>query len=130
MTKRINNISGWVLTLLLGLLFALSSFLKLSYNPTALAQASSMGFDAQTYWYIGLIELTALVLFLIPKTGLFGSLLLIAYMGGAIATHLQHSQSIFVAVVVQALVWVSLALRYPDFLQQLLPAARKQIKQQ
>ena len=130
MTKRTNKISGWVLTILLGLLFALSAFLKLSYNPTALAQASSMGFDAQTYWYIGVIELIALTLFLIPRTGILGSLLLIAYMGGAIASHLQHSQSIVLAVTVQVLVWVSLALRYPDFLQQLLPAARKLIKQQ
>lgn len=130
MSKKINKIAGLVLTVLLGLLFAMSAFMKLSYNETALAQAASIGFDAHTYWVIGVIELVALVLFLIPRTGILGSLLLIAYMGGAIATHLQHQQSIVMAVGVQVLVWIAFVLRYPQVLQFVFPTAQKLVKQQ
>lgn len=130
MPKKINKIAGWVLTILLGLLFALSAFMKLSQNEAAIAQAATIGFDANTYRLIGVVELVALVLFLIPRTGILGSLLLIAYMGGAIATHLQHSQPIIMAVSVQVLVWIAFVLRYPAILQQLFPAAQRLIKQQ
>ena len=130
MPKKINKIAGWVLTTILGLLFAFSAFLKLSENETAIAQAATIGFDAGTYRIIGIIEIAALVLFLIPRTGIVGSLLLIAYMGGAIATHLQHQQPIAMAVTVQILVWIAFILRYPAVLQQLFPAAQNLIKQQ
>ncbi len=89
-----------------------------------------MGFNANVYQIIGIIELVALVLFLIPRTGILGSLLLIAYMGGAIATHLQHQQPIFMAVAVQVLVWIAFLLRYPTVVQQVLPVAHRSVKQQ
>ncbi len=130
MPKKINKIAGWVLTILLGLLFAISAFMKLTQNEAAITQAASMGFDANTYRLIGIVELTALVLFLIPRTGILGSLLLIAYMGGAIATHLQHSQPIVMAVSVQALVWIAFVLRYPTVFQQLFPAVQRLNKQE
>lgn len=130
MPKKINKIAGWVLTISLGLLFAISAFMKLSKNEAALAQAAAIGFDANTYFFIGLVELAALILFLIPRTGIVGSMLLIAYMGGAIATHLQHQQSIMMAVSVQVLVWIAFVLRYPTFFQTLFPMTQRVIKQQ
>jgi uncharacterized membrane protein YphA (DoxX/SURF4 family) len=129
MPKKINKIAGLVLTISLGLLFAISAFMKLSKNEAALAQAATIGFDANTYFFIGLIELAALILFLIPRTGIVGSMLLIAYMGGAIATHLQHQQSIMMAVSVQVLVWTAFVLRYPTFFQTLFPMTQRVIKQ-
>lgn len=130
MPKKINKIAGWVLTILLGLLFAFSAFLKLSQNEAAIVQAAAMGFDATTYRMIGVVELVALILFLIPRTGILGSLLLIAYMGGAIASHLQHQQPIIMAVTVQVLVWIAFILRYPAVLQQLFPAVKNLVKQE
>ena len=128
MPKKINKIAGWIITILLGLLFALSAFLKLSQNETALTQAASMGFDASTYQLIGVIELLSLILFVIPRTGILGSMLLIAYMGGAIASHLQHQQSVIMAVTVQVLVWIAFVLRYPTFFQRLFPPVQRLIK--
>ncbi len=37
MPKKISKIIGWVLAIILGLLFAFSAFLKLSQNETAVA---------------------------------------------------------------------------------------------
>lgn len=122
MIQKIARISGWGLTILLALLFAMSAFMKLSHNEEAVAQAASIGIDATTYQLIGVVEAVALLLFLVPRTGLVGALLLIAYMGGAIATHVQHQQPLFLAVAVQVLVWVAVALRFPEVLQRSIPS--------
>jgi hypothetical protein len=88
-----------------------------------LEQAKEIGFNPQTYLAIGTVELVSLVLFIIPRTGLLGSLLLISYMGGAIVTHLIHQQSIAMAVGVQVLLWVTIAIRFPEVRQRLLASS-------
>ncbi len=128
MSQKTIRITGWILSILLASLFAMSAFMKLTQNESALAQATSMGFDADTYQIIGIVELAALLLFLIPRTGVLGGLLLIAYMGGAIATHLQHQQPVVMAIAVQVLLWIALVLRYPALLSMLIPSAQKFIK--
>jgi len=126
MSTKAIKISGWALVGVLTFLFGFSAFLKLTHNPAALAQAASMGFDSGTFWLIGLIELVCLVLFLMPRTAFLGSLLLIAYMGGAIATHLQHQQPVFIAVVVETLIWVSLFLRFPILVREVLSFTKRE----
>lgn len=125
MTQKIIKSSGWVLTIILALLFSFSAFLKLSQDEAALAQAASVGLDPGTYQFIGLVEIILVVLFVIPRTGVLGALLLIAYMGGAIVTHLEHQQPIFVALVVQILVWITVALRFPETTQRLFSGTIK-----
>lgn len=83
-----------------------------------------MGIDANTYRLIGLVEILALLLFIVPRTGVMGSLLLIAYMGGAIVTHLQHQQPVGMAITIQALVWITAVVRFPELRQRLFPASQ------
>lgn len=118
MSKKAINITGWALTIVLALLFTMSAFMKLTQNETALAQASSFGIDATTYQFIGIIEIISLILFIIPRTGILGSMLLVAYLGGAIVTHLQHQEPIAVAVVIQILLWVTAFIRFPELKQR------------
>lgn len=119
MSQKTTGRIGLGLSILLAALFALSAFLKLTQQEAAVAQAASVGIDAGTYQLIGVIELIALLLFVVPRTGVLGALLLIAYMGGAIVTHLQHQQPIVMAVVIQAMVWIAAALRFPELRQRL-----------
>lgn len=114
------RITGWVLTVVLALLFTMSAFMKLSQGEEALKQGEAIGLTGNTSFIIGLVELGSLILFLIPRTGLLGGLLLIAYMGGAIATHLEHQQPIIIAVAVQVVVWIAVALRYPVLVQSVM----------
>ncbi|HLT88914.1 MAG TPA: DoxX family protein [Sphingobacterium sp.] len=126
MSQKTIKITGWTLTIILGLLFTMSAFMKLTQNETALAQASSFGIDTTTYQFIGIIEVISLLLFLIPRTGILGTLLLVAYMGGAIVTHLQHQQPIAVAVIVQILLWVTAFIRFPELKQRLFSTQKMQ----
>lgn len=101
-------------------LFLMSAFMKTTMNDTALVQASSFGIDARIYRLIGILETVSLVLFLIPRTWGVGTLLLAAYMGGAIVTHLQHQQPIMMAVTVQILLWITAFLRFLELKMRLL----------
>lgn len=120
MSQKTIKIMGWVLSILLALLFTMSAFMKLTQNETAVTQASAVGIDAATYQIIGIIEIVSLILFLIPRTGVLGTLLLVAYMGGAIVTHLEHQQPIGMAVGVQVLLWITAFVRFPELKQRLL----------
>lgn len=114
MSEKVTKISSWVLTILLVFMLSMSAFLKLSQNDMAIQQASSIGIGASTYLFIGVIEVISLILFLIPRTGIIGTLLLAAYLGGAIATHLQHQQSVIMPVVFQIIVWITAFIRFPE----------------
>ncbi len=120
MSQKTIKIIGWTLTIILALLFTMSASMKLTQNETALAQASAFGIDANTYLFIGTIEIISLILFLIPRTAILGTLLLVAYMGGAIVTHLQHQDSIAMAVIIQILLWITAFIRFPELKQRLL----------
>lgn len=119
MSKRIFNITGWVLTVILVALLSMSAFMKLTLADTAVAQAAAIGLNAGTYRLIGVIEIVSVILFIIPRTGVLGALLLIAYFGGAIVTHLQHQQPVAIAVVIQTILWITAALRFPELWQRL-----------
>jgi hypothetical protein len=125
MSHKALKATGWVLTIILALLFGMSAFLKLTQNEAALAQAATIGFDAGTYQAIGILEVISLLLFILPRTGVLGSLLLIAYMGGAIVTHLQHQQPIFMAVLIQILVWITALVRFPELRQRLFATSQQ-----
>jgi hypothetical protein len=49
-----------------------------------------------------------------------GSLLLAAYMGGAIATHLEHGQSIVAPCVIQTFLWIVAIYRFPELKSRIL----------
>jgi uncharacterized membrane protein YphA (DoxX/SURF4 family) len=119
MSQKTIKITGWTLTIILGLVFTMSAFMKLTQNETALAQASSFGIDTTTYQFIGIIEIISLILFIVPRTGILGTLLLVAYLGGAIVTHLQHQQPIAMAVIFQTLLWITAFIRFPELKQRI-----------
>lgn len=44
---------------------------------------------------LGIIELSCLILYLIPRTAVFGAVLMMAYLGGALATNLRVDNPLF-----------------------------------
>ncbi|WP_345211938.1 DoxX family protein [Mucilaginibacter gynuensis] len=114
MNKKIKNIVGWTLSGIVLLLLTASATDKISGSEHALAMTRSFGISPDTYRSLGIIELISAVLFMIPRTGLPGLLLLSSYLGGAIATHLQHGQSICFPAAIEALVWITAVIRFPE----------------
>jgi hypothetical protein len=114
MTRKIKNIISWSLTGLLALVFLSSASMKFLGGEEVLKGMSAVGISTGMLKLIGTIELVSILLFIIPRTGLLGTLLLAAYLGGAIATHIEHQQPFIAAVIVECLVWITAAMRFPE----------------
>jgi DoxX-like family len=123
MSTKTKNIVNWVLAGLVGFIFLGSAFMKISGGAEAVEGAKKFGIDAGSFTMIGIVELISIILFLIPRTGILGTLLLVAYMGGAIATHLEHGESIAAPVGIAAFVWIVAVVRFPELTQRIMGKA-------
>lgn len=105
--------AAWVIAGLLTALFFFSSTGKLFLHP------EQMGLMHLADWriIIPLGEITSALLFLFPKTNIYGVLLLSSYMGGAIIIHMTGGLSILIPSVVLILVWIVGFLRNPELLK-------------
>ena|SRR5579863_151809 len=113
---RGRRIAGNILLYLFGILLIGSAAAKLAHVPAVVAQLGAMGFSGNRLMFIAVLEVICAVLFLIPATRSPGLLLISAYLGGAIATHLQHSQPISQPAFVLILLWLGAWLRHPEIL--------------
>ncbi|HKQ14298.1 MAG TPA: DoxX family protein [Steroidobacteraceae bacterium] len=73
---------------------------------------------------LGLLLLACALLYIVPRTSVVGAILVTAYLGGAVATHVRLGHPLFshvlFGVYVGILMWGGLALRSPDLLAILL----------
>lgn len=123
MNDKTRSIIGWVLSGLLAALFLWSASGKLMATPEHLKMAEGMGITATWFTIIGVAELLSVILFLVPRTGVLGTLLLAAYVGGAIATHLQHDHTVatvYTPIIIEALIWITAAIRFPELTERLM----------
>ena len=74
-----------------------------------------LGYPRDIVFTLGVILLTCLVAYVVPRTSVVGAVLLTGYLGGAIATHVRVANPLFTHVLfptyVAALLWGGLILR-------------------
>lgn len=68
---------------------------KLLGLPVAEETLAQLGWPAGYAFAIGIIELVCLVLYLVPRTALFGAVLTMALLGGAMATQIRAENPLF-----------------------------------
>jgi hypothetical protein len=115
-SPKIQRIIGWVLSGLLAafLLFSASGkLLGLMPKDAQEEMLSHLGWTADGMSIVGVIEVIITVLFVIPRTGFLGAILITGYMGGAIATHVRVGDAPTFQVVFAVVPWVAIALRQP-----------------
>ena len=116
-------VTGWVLSCLPAIAFVPSAIFKIAQPGEFLTQWSK-NYPPATARPIGIVELTCLVLYFIPKTRVLGAILLTGYLGGAIATHVRQGEAIFVVpLLIGVMVWGGLFLRDAR-LRELLPTTK------
>lgn len=120
MSSKTITIIQWVLAGLVAFIFIGSAVSKLTANAEALDQVAKFGLTPTTYQWLGIIELISVVLFLYPRTGVLGSLLLIAFMGGAISTHVEFAQPLMAPIAISAFLWIVAVIRFPELSKRLL----------
>lgn len=120
MNQKTRNIIGWSLTVLISLVVLMSAFMKLKGGEEMVKNSAMIGLTATSIFVIGIVELLSIVLFIIPRTGVLGTLLLAAYLGGAIVTHLEHADKFTVPLILQCIVWITAVIRFPELSKRLL----------
>jgi len=110
--NRTRRILGNVLIALSGLLLVASATAKFAHVPKLVSELGSMGFDGNKILFVAILEISSAVLFLVPVTRPTGLLLVCSFLGGAIATHLQHGRSIVQPAVILGIVWFGTLLRH------------------
>jgi len=107
---------GNALIFLGGLMLLGSAGAKLAHVPKVVSELGAVGFDGNKLIFIALLEVVSALFFLIPVTRSAGLLLVSAFLGGAIATHLQHDQTIIQPSFVLFLIWLGTWLRHRGML--------------
>jgi hypothetical protein len=121
--------TGRVLTGLFALFMLGASIApKLLRLPVVDENFTQLGWPPGYGLMVGLIELTCLVLYLIPGTSLFGAVLMMGLLGGAMATQIRAGSPLFshilFSVYLGLMMWGGLWLRQPR-LRRLFPLWRK-----
>lgn len=109
--------TGRVLSGIAILFLTFDTVIKLVVMPQVTESMNSLGYPAQLALTIGIIELTCLIIYIIPATSVLGAILFTGYLGGAIATHLRLENPLFTHVLfptyIAAFIWGGLYLRDP-----------------
>ena len=110
--------SGRVLSGLFALFILGASVLpKLSGMPIAEQSMAELGWPSGYVLMIGLMELTFLILYLIPRTSLLGAVLFTGLLGGAMATQIRAEMPLFshvlFSIYLGLFMWGGLWLRDP-----------------
>jgi len=109
-----------VISVLVSLIFLMSAFMKLKGGPELTAGMEHLGLPESMVVPLAILEISCVVIYLIPPTSVLGAILLAGYVGGAICTHWRAGDPFYVQVVLGILVWLGLYLR-EDRLKALIP---------
>ena len=118
---RTRRSAGAALIFLGGIVLCVSGILKLAHIPGAVIQMRAWGFDEAGLVAIAILELLCVLALLVPATRSIGLLLVSAYLGGAIATHMEHAEAVKGAgpAVILLVICLGSWLRHPAVLWSL-----------
>ena len=119
-TSKGIKITGWVLTGLIAAALIMSAFMKISLNEKVVEGAVKAGVEPSTFRMIGIVELLSVILFVIPRTGIVGTVLLAAYFGGAISTHVFGHEPLGAVIAFEVVICLTAILRFPELTQRLI----------
>jgi len=104
--------TGRILSTIPVLLLLTSATAKILKPPPVLQGFAQLGYSESIILKLAIIELTFTAIYLIPRTAIFGAILLTAYLGGATATHARVSDPAVVGpILTGVMLWLGLYLR-------------------
>lgn len=111
---------SYLLTGLSALSLIMSATMKLTHAPELVQNFAALGFPETALLPIGIVELLAVILYLIPRTSVVGAVLITGYLGGAIATHVRLGEAFIIPLIIALVAWAGIYFREPR-LRELLP---------
>lgn len=95
-------------------LLVMDGGMKLFKPPFVVQATVQLGYPESTILGIGAALLVCTLLYVIPRTGVWGAILLTGYLGGAVASNVRAGTGVFNVVfpaVFAVVVWAALVLR-------------------
>ena len=115
--------TGRIISILASLMFLMSAAMKFVGGPKVDEGMAHLGIPTSMLKPLGILELTCIVLYLIPATSILGGILMAGYVGGIILTHWRVGDPVYIPIALGLLLWLGLYLR-EDRLKELIPVRR------
>ncbi|HET9742771.1 MAG TPA: DoxX family protein [Terriglobales bacterium] len=112
--------TGRVLSALPVLLMVATALFGFLNPAVATAGLEKYGYPAHVAMKLCALELICAILYAIPQTAVFGAIMVTAYFGAAVATHVRVGEPFYIPVIVAIVMWIGLYLR-DQRLQALVP---------
>jgi hypothetical protein len=113
--------AGRIISALPVLLMIFSASLKLMKPPAVVQGFGKFGYGEHLILPLAVVELSCVLLYVIPHTAVLGAILVTGYLGGATATHVRIGDPSFIMpALAGVLAWLGLYLRDPR-LRALVP---------
>jgi DoxX-like family len=106
--------AGRTMSAITSLFLLLDGVLKLLKPAPVVEATARMGYPENLILGLGILLLTCLAVYLIPRTSILGAILLTGYLGGAVSAHVRVRDDMFPVlfpVIVGVLLWGGLFLR-------------------
>ena len=120
-------IAGYILSVIPILFLLMDGIMKI-FKPGVVVDATKeLGYSESVIVPLGIVLIVSTIIYAIPRTAVFGAVLLTGYLGGAVATHVRVGGPAFNVVfplIVASLFWGGLYLR-DQRVAQLLPFRAK-----
>ncbi|MFH6983627.1 DoxX family protein [Marinoscillum luteum] len=97
-TRPISKSRRWTARTMSGiaiLFMLMDSIMKFIQPPTVVETTVALGFAEDQIYVLGILGLLSTLLYALPRTSVLGAVLLTAYWGGAMATHLRLDNPLF-----------------------------------
>lgn len=115
--------TGRALTTIVVLFTAFDGLMKVIKEPHVIAASADLGFSGNQIVLIGVLMLACTILYAIPRTAIFGAVLLTGYLGGAVVSNFRVGHPLFECifpVIVGMLAWAGIFVR-ESRLRELIP---------
>jgi DoxX-like family len=116
--------TGRIMSALPALFLLMDGVMKLAKPEFVVKATVQLGYPERVIFGLGIVVLVCVILYLIPRTAVFGAILLTGYLGGAVATHVRVGDPLFshalFPVYIAILLWGGLYLR-EERLRALVP---------
>ena len=115
--------AGWVVSGLVILFLVFDGGTKVLKVTPVMEACARFGLTGNVVLGIGTVLLICTALYAIPRTAVLGVILLTAFLGGAVATHVRAGSGVFeiaFSIAFCGLAWLGLVLRQPRLLWTIL----------
>jgi hypothetical protein len=119
--------TGWGMTALTVLFMLFDGLSKLAMEHHVVEATTKIGYPVDAIRPLGVILLICTILYAIPRTAVFGAILLTGYLGGAVASKVRIDDPLFGSILFGVyfgiIAWGGLYFRYA-WLRRLVPLKR------